>query len=440
MNTGLRPDWREETVRRTFRPLNRQAGIDASFSTPEPRVQLRRYIKFLTSGSRGWGDYYADHGDRFLRIGNLSRGNLEIGGDIQFVNLPSDVTEGSRTMLQEGDLLFSITAYLGSVAVVAGDWVGAYVSQHVALCRLEPDRVDPRFIGWFMLTTTGQDQLNEGAAGGTKMQLALDDIRGLRIPSAPIEEQRRIAAYLDRETARIDMLIEEQQRLIGMLRERRTAVIAHATSQGADVEVRRVIAVLRQGWSPNCESWPADGVAEWGVLKVGCANTGRFDPAENKRLPDDETPRPELAVRQGEIVMSRSNTKDLVGAAAVVDGNYPRLLLSDLTYGLSLTDDADPAFMAYALGSPSMRVQISAASKGMSHSMQKISQRDIRELRVRLPAIDEQRRVAAYLDGQTAKIDALIEETERFIQLVRERRSALISAAVTGQIDVGVTV
>jgi len=214
----------------------RQAVVDASFSAlGEPSVQLRRYIAFLTSGSRGWGDYYADEGERFLRIGNLPRANLEIRGDIQFVDLPDDVTEGSRTMLQEGDLLFSITAYLGSVAVVEGDWVGAYVSQHVALCRLEREQVDPRFVGWFMLTTTGQDQLNEGAVGGTKVQLALDDIRGLRVSTAPVEEQRLIAAYLDEQTAQIDTLIAEAERFIDLSRERRAALITAAVTGQIDV-------------------------------------------------------------------------------------------------------------------------------------------------------------------------------------------------------------
>ena len=214
----------------------RQALVDASFSAlGEPCVQLRRYIAFLTSGSRGWGDYYADEGQRFLRIGNLPRANLEIRGDIQFVDLPDDVTEGSRTMLQEGDLLFSITAYLGSVAVVEGDWVGAYVSQHVALCRLERELVDPRFVGWFMLTTRGQDQLNEGAVGGTKVQLALDDIRGLRVPTAPIGEQGLIAAYLDEQTAQIDTLIAEAERFIDLSRERRAAVITAAVTGQIDV-------------------------------------------------------------------------------------------------------------------------------------------------------------------------------------------------------------
>ncbi|MFD8564332.1 restriction endonuclease subunit S [Streptosporangium canum] len=214
----------------------RQAVVDTAFAAlGEPSVQLRRYIKFLTSGSRGWGDYYADDGERFLRIGNLPRTNLSIRGEVQFVSLPAGVTEGSRTILKAGDLLFSITAYLGSVAVVDSDWIGSYVSQHVALCRLDSDRLDSRFAGWFMLTTAGQDQLNQGAAGGAKMQLALDDIKGLRVPTASIAEQHRIAAHLDEQTAKIDTLIAETQRLIELARERRAALITAAVTGQVDV-------------------------------------------------------------------------------------------------------------------------------------------------------------------------------------------------------------
>ncbi|MEV4477061.1 hypothetical protein [Nonomuraea sp. NPDC049504] len=342
---------------------------------------------------------------------------------------------------RRNDIVFNkMSIRAGAMGVAAEDGLVTY---HYEVMRPRPG-TDSHFICYLMKSSWFTEELikrERGIGAGDQANVRTTEVpfsvlKTIDAFIPPFREQRAIVDYLDREIARIDMLIEEQQCLIKLLRERRTAVIAHATSNGAQVELRRVIQALRQGWSPNCESWPADGVSEWGVLKVGCANTGRFDPAENKRLPDDETPRPEFAVRRGELVMSRSNTKDLVGAAAVVDGDYPRLLLSDLTYGISLTTDADPSFVAYALASPSVRVQISAASKGMSHSMQKISQRDIRELVVQLPVIDEQRRLANQLDEQTAKISQLIEETERFIELARERRAALITAAVTGQIDV----
>ncbi|GAB3994056.1 restriction endonuclease subunit S [Nocardioides marmoraquaticus] len=223
-----------ETLRERRTALISQVFEELSGGTQ----QLRRVISFLTSGSRGWGDYYADEGERFLRIGNLPRTGLSLRGEVQYVDLPSGVSEGERTRLQCGDLLFSITAYLGSVAVVSDEWVGAYVSQHVALCRLR-DTADPAFVGWFMLSLNGQNQLKQGAAGGTKQQLSLPDIRELRVPLPALDEQRRIAAYLDEQTAKIDALIAKAERFIELSKERRAALITAAVT--GQINVREAV-------------------------------------------------------------------------------------------------------------------------------------------------------------------------------------------------------
>lgn len=214
---------RQGAIDEVFRPLSRES------------IRLRRIVNFLTSGSCGWGDFYADEGERFLRIGNLPRTGLQLEGGIQYVDLPPQVTEGERTRLRKGDLLFSITAYMGSVAVVDEDWVDGYVSQHVALCRLNLKAADPRFVGWSMLSTNAQNQLRQGAAGGTKQQLALDDIRELEVPLTNIDEQRTAASYLDDQTSTIDTLIAETEKFIELSRERRSTLITAAVTGKIDV-------------------------------------------------------------------------------------------------------------------------------------------------------------------------------------------------------------
>ncbi|MEV4691358.1 restriction endonuclease subunit S [Micromonospora echinospora] len=226
---------KQEQLIETLRE-RRQAVLDTEFeAVGAKRVQLRRGIRFLTSGSRGWGDYYADEGERFLRIGNLPRTNLVLRGDVQYIQLPPGVTEGSRTRLRGDDLLFSITAYLGSVAVVTDEWIGAYVSQHVALCRLDPSMFNSKVVGYFMLTTEGQDQLKLGAAGGTKLQLALDDIKALSVPLVPLDTQGKIVASIEVQMSRIDALIAKAEELIGLARERRVALITEAVTGRIDV-------------------------------------------------------------------------------------------------------------------------------------------------------------------------------------------------------------
>src|SRR5690606_8216574 len=138
-----------------------------------------------------------------------------------------------------------------------------------------------------------------------------------------LAEQTQIARFLDHETARIDALIAEQQRLIELLKEKRQAVISHAVTKGLDptvpmkdsgVEwlgevpahwelssVKYVVTGMGQGWSPQCDNYPAED-GEWGVLKVGCVNGGTFNPAENKRLPDDLEPDAGLAIQKGDLL------------------------------------------------------------------------------------------------------------------------------------------
>ncbi|WP_072698085.1 restriction endonuclease subunit S [Rhodococcus coprophilus] len=280
-------------------------------------------------------------------------------------------------------------------------------------------------------------ELESLGRGTTFMELSATQMAALEVPVPTLDEQRAIANYLDRETARIDTLIDEQQRLIKTLRERRRAIVEEAVAivDTSGTRLKHMIRSVRQGWSPQCCSWPADGIETWAVLKAGAANGGRFRPMENKELPEDEIPRPEIVVSQGDLLVSRANTRELVGSAAVVEEDFPRLMLCDKLYAFTLDENrAEPQFVAAVLGSRRWRDLIELAATGTSHSMLNISQSDIVNLPMQLPSVDEQRRLKGYLRSETAKIDKLVAETERLIELARERRSALIAAAVTGQI------
>ena len=169
------------------------------------------------------------------------------------------------------------------------------------------------------------------------------------IPDNEIEREK-IANFLDHETAKIDTLIEKQQQLIKLLKEKRQAVISHAVTKGlnSDVPMRDSgvewlgevpegwgVALIKyhtnvfeQGWSPQCDSRPADD-GEYGVLKVGCVNFGAFSKEENKALPKELEPQLQYLLQKGDLLISRANTKELVGSAAVVGGDYDDLILCD---------------------------------------------------------------------------------------------------------------
>jgi type I restriction enzyme S subunit len=215
----------------------KDSGIEWLGMAPEhwEVVSLKRDLTFLTSGSRGWADHYSDEGELFIRIANLTRWSINLDlTDIQRVSVPEGA-EGSRTKVQSGDVVFSITAYLGSVAVIPVVLESAYVSQHVALARLKQSHFLPEWVGFVTLSVIGQTWFETQSYGGTKIQLSLDDVRNLPISTPPIQEQALIITYLDSELAKFDTLTAEAQRSIDLLQERRTALISAAVTGQIDV-------------------------------------------------------------------------------------------------------------------------------------------------------------------------------------------------------------
>jgi type I restriction enzyme S subunit len=153
---------------------------------------------FVTSGSRGWAQYYSESGSIFIRVGNLDHGTIDLDiSEIQRV-LPPASPEADRSRVRSGDLLISITAELGMVAVVPENLGDAYINQHVAIAR-STDFVDRNYIGWyFACEHAGKKQLESLRRGATKAGLGLDDIRSVYIALPPLCEQHRIVVEVDR--------------------------------------------------------------------------------------------------------------------------------------------------------------------------------------------------------------------------------------------------
>lgn len=195
------------------------------------------------------------------------------------------------------------------------------------------------------------------------------------------------------------------------------------------VPLKRLVRSIEQGWSPECESWPAEE-GGWGVVKVGCVNGGHFRPEENKALPVSLEPRPGLSLREGDVLVSRANTRELVGSCVAVPQSYPNLLLCDKIYRIRCGELVTPSFLA-ALITVHGRRAVEIEATGASSSMLNISQSVILDLPVALPEPTEQDQIIAAASRETARIDALVAKKTRFIELLREKRQALITHAVT---------
>ena len=187
-----------ETLRKTKQQLAvyRQAVLKDAFSHITEKKTIREMSSVVTSGSRGWAQYYSDQGAKFVRIGNLTRDRIRIDlSDIQFVDLP-DGAEGKRTQLQPNDVLVSITADLGSIGLVPDDIGEAYVNQHIAMIRFN-NPVQGELMAWYLRSDYGQKDLLKNKRGGGKLGLGLDDIRDSRVPVISDTEAARILEVIE---------------------------------------------------------------------------------------------------------------------------------------------------------------------------------------------------------------------------------------------------
>lgn len=192
--------------------------------------RLRRVRKYLTSGSRDWAAYYADEGSPFLRMTNVTSKGIELDlQDLRFVDVPG-VMEGTRTSVHEGDILITITAELGAVAIVRKDIEGAYINQHLALFRPVSELCDSDFLANFLSTDMARQQFLVSGQGGTKQGLGFDQVNDVVVGFAPPEEQKQIGKYCAGIWNRLQPIEYEIGRSIGQLVEHRAALITAAVT------------------------------------------------------------------------------------------------------------------------------------------------------------------------------------------------------------------
>ncbi|WP_286739893.1 restriction endonuclease subunit S [Psychrobacter sp. UBA3068] len=388
--------------------------------------------------------HWTDKGIPIIRIQNLTNQDADI-------NRTSFIAP-ERYHVFKGDILISWSATLD---VYIWQKEEAWLNQHIYKVKVNRNKIIEKYFYWTAKWFMGE--LNESSHGSTMQHLTTDKFGSFNVPLPPISEQHLITNFLDYETAQIDTLIKKQQTLIQLLKEKRQAVISHAVTKGLNPDapmkgsgvewlgevpehwevtrIKYITSMFEQGWSPQCDSRPATS-DEYGVLKVGCVNYGSFHSIENKALPPELQPRLQYLIEKRDLLISRANTKELVGSAAVVDQDYNNLLLCDKLYRLRFNSNIQPELIALYLSIEPVREQIELQASGASSSMQNISQDIIKELPCFLLPNEEAHELLDYINEKMKVFDNLVSEAQKAIQLMQERRTALISAAVTGKIDV----
>jgi len=197
--------------------MNHKTGIPQlrfkEFDSQWESHRIDNVAKKVTSGSRDWAQYYADSGDKFIRMTNLPKKGINLlMDDLKYVKLPEESSEGKRTSLDSGDILISITAELGKIGWVPNNLGLAYINQHTALIKLK-SKVDSKYVAYQLSTNKNNIKLNRLNDSGAKSGLNLSTIRTFLIPFPALPEQQKIASFLSAVDERIQLLSRKNELL-----------------------------------------------------------------------------------------------------------------------------------------------------------------------------------------------------------------------------------
>lgn len=371
-----------------------------------------------------------------------------------------DFMEGTATndeirkfSLRSGDVLITKDSEawddIAVPAYVPSDLDGILCGYHLAQVRPRDGRVDGEYLFRAFLARGINDQFRVAATGITRYGLGKHWIDNALFLVPPIDEQRAIAAFLDCETARIDALIEKKRRQIELLNEKRAALISHVVTKGLDPN------------APMKDSgiaWLGDMPRHWNVLRLKYISSINDEVLSETTDPDYELhyvdigsvdalsgiqkkelmrfeaapSRARRRVKDGDVIISTVRT--YLRAIVPIMRMEENLIVSTGFAVIRPRKHLNSKFAAYALRAPYFVDGVVARSVGVSYPA--VNTGDIACLRVIVPPSSEQHAIVEFLDREMERIDTLAVKVRDSIDLLREYRTALISAAVTGQINV----
>jgi type I restriction enzyme S subunit len=361
-------------------------------------------------------------------------------------------------LVEPSDLVINIMlAWNGSLGTAAAPGI---VSPAYCVYRFRP-RFNPRFFDALLKTPVYRALIKARSTGVVESRLRLysEDLYRIEALVPPEDEQAAIVRFLDHANLRFEKAIRAKRRLIELLNEQKQVIILRAVTRGLDPnvplkpsgipwlgaipehwQVRRLRTVVHrfdQGVSPQAEALLADA-SSWGVLKAGCVNRGAFRETEHKRLPSNFKFDPGLAVKVGDVLISRaSGSPSLVGSVGRVEQLGYRLILSDKTFRAVFRENVCTDFMVWAMNCRYYRAQVEQAISGAEGLANNLQLSSLKDFVVCIPPdLGEAIAIASRLKYSIQGLQASLSRISTEIDLIREYRTRLIADVVTGQLDV----
>jgi type I restriction enzyme, S subunit len=371
---------------------------------------------------------------QFIGMEQVQAHTMRLLGTVPAVSMKS-----SANVFQATDVIYGrLRAYLNKV--YQPDFPGLCSGEFIVLP--ESSAVLGRFLKYVL--NSGEfvrfaSQLNTG----DRPRVDWDQIKQFEVRLPSRSEQGHIADMLDELLSDVDAGVVALERLCTKLNLYRAAVLKAAVegklvSGHRPYPVHRIadaIESLGQGWSPKCESRPAEVADEWAVIKTTAIQPLRFSGEHNKALPIALTPRSHLELQAGDLLITRAGPRSRVGIACLVKMTRPRLMLCDKAYRLRCRPNTlMPAFLEVVLNAPNIVMELDALKTGINDSGLNLTQDRFCDLRVPFPSLAEQAAVVEVVESQLSVIDHIAGDLDTRLISAQALRQSILRHAFSGQL------
>jgi type I restriction enzyme S subunit len=408
--------------------------------------QLRRLKYVATINDEALGDDTdPDFEMQYVDIGNLdSYGRIHELATYRFEDAPSR----ARRRVRDGDVIIStVRTYLQAIAHIQIAPANLIVSTGFAVVRPRYVVFDPDFCKYALREPAFLAEVEKRSIGVSYPAINASELGDIPVHLPPLSHQRAIADYLDRETARLDVLVAVKERLLGLLAEKRRATITHAVTHGLDAR-----AALRD----SCVPWLGEIPAHWETCRVAWLFRER-----------DERGEPDLPLLQVSInagVVLREFSEERIESTAADFNTYKVARRGDIVFNkmrmwqgaVGVAPEDGLVSPDYVIAAPTgsllseyagllfrtstFSAECARRSHGIVWDRLRLYWEGFRDIEVPVPSPQEQEGIVAHIASETAKLDALSAVTDHTIALLKESRAAVIAAAVTGGMDFSNTV
>jgi type I restriction enzyme, S subunit len=303
-----------------------------------------------------------------------------------------------RSRVDRDDILFAMIGTIGNPVLVDID--PEFSIKNVALFKFADSPIDPRYFKHLLKTQILERQLDFEERGGTQKFVSLKVLRNMMIPYPSLEEQRRIAAILDK----ADGVRRKRKEAIALTEDLlRSAFLEMfgdpvTNPKGWEIgSMRDVIQNIRTEWSASGEDKPLDE-GEWGVLKISAVTTGQFISTEHKNVGKPPFKNPTIVPKKGDLLFTRANTRELVAATCLVEKDCENIFLPDKIWSIETTEEIiTREYLRFLLAEPKYRSLITKKATVTSGSMLNVSQKKLLEMNAPIPPIDLQKKFSNFV-------------------------------------------